>query len=200
MSAPPPVAAGNSLINRVKAIVVQPATEWQTIAGEPATVGSIYTGYIAILAAIPAICGAVWRGRDFGGSGVRFAIVTYILLGLLFPFVMALIIDALATSFGGTKNQVQALKVSAYASTPYWVVGILYLIPGTWLIDLARLLGGLYSLYLLYLGLPVLMKAPADRAVGYTVVTVCLAIVAYAIIGVAIGGALLGGSVYPSYR
>ena len=39
------------------------------------------------------------------------------------------------------------------------------------------LLGGLYSLYLLYLGLMRVMKSPPDKAVGYAVVVVLVAIV-----------------------
>ena len=44
------------------------------------------------------------------------AILQY-LLSLASVFVLALIIDALAPTFGGTKNQVQALKVAAYSNT-----------------------------------------------------------------------------------
>ena len=36
---------------------------------------------------------------------------------------------------------------------------------------------GVYSLYLLYLGLPVLMKSPKEKALGYTLVVVLAAIV-----------------------
>jgi hypothetical protein len=37
--------------------------------------------------------------------------------------------------------------------------------------------GALYALYLLYLGLMRVMKSPADKAVGYTVVVVLIGIV-----------------------
>jgi hypothetical protein len=37
--------------------------------------------------------------------------------------------------------------------------------------------GALYSLYLLYLGLMRVMKSPQDKAVGYTVVVLLVAIV-----------------------
>ena len=39
-------------------------------------------------------------------------------------------------------------------------------------------LASFYGLYLLYLGLPVLMRSPKEKAVGYTVVTVLCAILA----------------------
>jgi uncharacterized protein YqgC (DUF456 family) len=55
-------------------------------------------------------------------------VVSYV-LGLVVAFVMALIVDALAPSFGGTKNQVAALKVVAYGATASYVAGILSLLP-----------------------------------------------------------------------
>jgi len=46
---------------------------------------------------------------------------------------------------------------------------------------------GLYSLYLLYLGLPVLMKAPAEKAMGYTVVVIIAAVVLFMLVGLVAG-------------
>lgn len=193
MSAPPPVAVRGSLVNRVKAILMQPKSEWQVIDGEPATVGSIYMGYIVPLALIPAICGAIRIFRFSPGYGIRYAITFYVVHSIT-PFVLALIIDALAPSFGGQKNQIQALKVAAYAATPFWLAGIFQLIPA---LSVLALVGGLYGLYLLFLGLPVLMKAPQDRAMGYTVVTIIAEIVVWWVLivfltGLALGGAALG--------
>src|SRR4030095_16048080 len=81
-------------------------------------------------------------------------------------FLYALLIDALAPTFNGTSNRVQAVKVAAYSATPGLVAGIFLLIP-----DLAILMaiGVLYCFYLIFLGLPKLMKVPADRTVPYIV-------------------------------
>jgi len=177
------------LVPRVKAILLTPKAAWAVIDTEPTTVGSLYTGYIIPLAAIPAIAWFIGWSL-IGGSvlgipirlpislGLEHAVVQYVLT-LIGVYVLALIIDALAPSFGGHKNQIQALKVAAYASTASWVAGIFYLLPA--LAVLAIL--GLYSLYLLYLGLPVLMKSPEDKAVGYTVVVIVCAIVLFVVIG-----------------
>ncbi len=88
--------------------------------------------------------------------------------------ILAFIINALAPSFGGEKNTIQAWKVAVYSYTPAWVAGVLQIIP---LLSPLAILGALYGLYLLYLGLPRLMKSPADKALGYTVVVVISAIV-----------------------
>lgn len=182
-----------SLVNRAKGILMNPKAEWPVIDTEPATVGSLYTGYIIPLAAIPAIASFIGLSvigisvlgfslRVPAGTALTSAAVQYA-LGLVGTFVLALIIDALAPSFGGQKNQVQALKVAAYASTASWVAGIFLLIPS---LAILAALGGLYTLFLLFLGLPVVMKAPQDKAIGYTVVVIIVAIVLYVVIGLAV--------------
>jgi len=97
--------------------------------------------------------------------------------------------NALAPTFGGQKNALAALKLTAYSFTPAWVAAILTILPA---LGLVAALVGLYGLYLLYLGLPVLMRAPADRALGYTVVIVLCAIVVNIII-VSITALVTGG-------
>src|SRR3546814_11337083 len=85
-------------------------------------------------------------------------------------YIVALVIDALAPTFGGQKNPIQALKVAVYSGTAGWVAGIASLLPTLAL--LGGLVGGLYSRYLPSLGPPRLMTAPGDKAVDYTVVVV----------------------------
>ena len=164
-----------NLIERVKAILLTPKTEWPLIEREPGDVGFLFTNYVAILAAIPAVCGFVgWL--IIGGSlfsGLLNAIVGYI-LAFVAVYVMALIIDALAPSFNGQKNFGNALKLVVYSSTAAWLGGVFSLIPA---IAILGLLCALYSLYLLYLGIPVLMKSPDDKSLIYTVVAVVCAIV-----------------------
>ena len=180
-----------SLMERAKNILLQPKTEWPVIESEQATTGSLYTGYVIPLAAIAPVANIIgWSVFGYHvpfvgairypiGVSVRNAIVVYV-LGLVSVFVLGLIIDALAPTFGGQKNHVQALKVATYSYTAAWVGGIFNLIPA---IALLGLLAALYSFYLLYLGLPVLMKAPEDKAVGYTAVVIIVAIVLYFVIG-----------------
>jgi hypothetical protein len=174
-----------NLVARVKAILLSPKTEWGVIDAEQATVGSLYTGYIIPLAAIPALASFIGLGvigiggyRLGMGPALTMAVTSYV-LALVGTFVLALIVDALAPTFGGQKNQIQALKVAAYSCTAFWAAGIFSLIPA---LGVLRILG-LYSLYLLFLGLPRLMKAPQEKAAGYTVVVILCAIVVFAVLG-----------------
>jgi hypothetical protein len=195
-----------ALVDRVKGILMSPRAEWQVIDAEPATVSSLYAGYIAPLSLIPAVCSAIgmaligvsipFVGGTYKtpmGSALTSAAVMYV-FGLVAVFIVALIIDALAPTFAGTKNQVQALKVVAYSYTASWVGGVFSLIPG---LRWVGFIFALYSLYLLYLGLPVLMKSPADKALGYTVVVIICAIIVMAVVGIAIASMGFGMGVNP---
>ena len=179
-----------NIVERVKRILLSPRTEWEVIDAESTTPAQLYTGYIVPLAAIGPIAQLIGYSV-FGisvpfmgtyrvplGSAITSAIVTYV-LSLVGTYILALIIDALAPTFNGQRSQIQALKVAAYSSTASWVAGIFALIPG--LRFLAIL--GIYSLYLLYLGLPVLMKSPKEKATGYTLVVILAAIVLFMLIG-----------------
>jgi hypothetical protein len=175
-----------SIVDRVKNICLTPKTEWPVIAAEPATAGSLITGYVVPLAAIGAVAGFIGNaiiGRSLGflggtyrmpmASGLGLAIFTFI-MAIVGVFILSLIINALAPTFGGQKDSTAALKVAVYSYTPAWVAGALNALP---FLGLLAILGALYGLYLLYLGLPRLMKSPEDKAVGYTVVVVVCAIV-----------------------
>ncbi len=191
-----------NLIGRAKSILLTPRAEWQVIAAEPDTILGIYTGYIMILAAIPAVKLLI-SARFLGVSILPLVITTYV-LSLAGTFFVALIVDALAPTFGGQKDRVQALKVVAYAYTAAWVASIIGIVPGLGL--LAALAGVIYGLYLLYLGLPFTMKCPTEKSLGYTVVTVIAAIVVSIVLGIvvrsiggfgALGGGPLMGILHP---
>jgi Yip1 domain len=187
------------LVDRVKNILLSPSKEWEVIDGETATVASLYTGYILPLAAITPICQAIgysvfgislpfvgtWRTPI--SSAITSAVVTYVLT-LVGVYLLSLIIDNLAPTFGGTRSSIQALKVAAYSYTAAWVAGIFTLIPGLRILTIL----GLYSLYLLYLGIPVLMKSPKEKALGYTAVVLLVGIIISFVIG-AVASRFMGG-------
>lgn len=167
-------------------ILFQPGPEWDAIAGEFTTVGAIYKSHVLRIALVPALCQTV--GNLVWGMPVPFygritvplttalqAGAAQYVLSLISVFVLALIINALAETFGGTNNQVQAFKVAAYGATAGWLAGVFALVPGGGWLQLL----GLYSLYLMYAGLSPVMKAPRDRTVGYGVLAGVAALVLY---------------------
>lgn len=201
MSIIEPGAAGAGLVERVRAILTKPAETWDVIDTERTSVAELYRGYVMILAAIPAVCAPLGMSL-FGVSvfgvtvktpimwAVGQAVLSYA-LALATVFILALIIDGIAPNFGGTKDRSQAFKIAAYAPTASWIAGVFSLLPA---LSPVAILGGLYSLYLLYLGLPKLMKVPQERAGGYFGVVLVVAIV------VSVVFAMITGSVMTMSR
>ncbi len=195
MTAPNPPAIDPGLVARVQNILMRPKLEWPVIDAEYATTRSLFARYAMLLAAIGPVAsligGQLFPIHIFGSvmrtpvvGGLLGAIVTWG-LSLLSVFVLGLIIDALAPTFNGTKDKVQAMKVAVYSMTAAWVASIFNLFPAlAWLGGLL----GLYGFYLLYLGLPTVMKAPQDKALGYTAVVVVSAIVLWMVVGAIAAG------------
>jgi hypothetical protein len=200
-----------SIVERAKNICLSPATEWPVIAAESTTTGTLISGYVVPMAAIGAVAGflggsLIGRTLPFLGTyrvslapGLVFALFTFC-MAIVSVFLVSLVINALAPTFGGEQNSIQALKVAVYSYTPAWIAGALQILP---LLGIFVIFAALYGLYLLFLGLPRLMKCPEDKALGYTAVVVVCAIVLSVVVGSvgaviagagAIGAGALGGT------
>ena len=194
----PPVGGGG-MVGRIQRLILKPKDEWTAIDADPMTVQGILMGWVAPLAAIgPAahliqgqvfpmsVFGITWRPPLIG------AIVTAVLtwaLAIASTYVWALIIDALAPSFGGAKNQISALKAAAFSGTAAWICGIFGILPFLGILAIL----GLYSIYLFWVGGPMLMKVPQDKAPGFIIVSIIVGAVAMIVAGMiafAIGGAM----------
>ncbi|HYC37333.1 MAG TPA: Yip1 family protein [Usitatibacter sp.] len=179
-----------NLVERAKNLLLKPKDEWQAIAEENHTVQGLFTQYVMILAAIPAVAGFIGLSivgiGIFGGSyrvpittGIAHMVVTYV-LSLGFVYAVALVIDGLAGRFEAEKDFMQSLKVAAFAPTAGWLAGIFQIVPA---LSILAVLGSLYSLYLLYLGIGALKHPPQEQAVSYTVIVVIVVVVMAVVVG-----------------
>jgi len=174
------------LTTRVKSILLQPAQEWRKIAAESTNVGALLSDYAGPLSAIPALCG--WIGGSIIGSGfVRIGLVRGFVnavvtwgFGLAGCWLAAMVIERLAPTFGSRGNTAQALKLVVYASTPVWIAGVLRLIPA---LTVLSLIPALYGLYLFYIGLPAVMRTPADKVIPYMAVSAVAVILVVIVFG-----------------
>ena len=190
-----------SLTSRASNMITRPTAEWLVVAMEPATPAAIFAGYVLPLAAIGPIASfigfsVVGVGIPFVGTyrvgvvaGVTNALISYAfaLLGVL---ALTAIINVLAPSFGARKSGLGALKVSAYSLTPSFIAGIFWLFPP---LGILGILAGLYGIYLLFLGLPIVMGTSKERAPIYAVSVVGCAIVIGLVFG-AVNAAVRVGS------
>ncbi len=190
-----PPAINPGLVSRVTGILTKPALEWEVIKGETTDIRSLFTGYALPLSLIPPICGLIATLLFVGMAGplgiggvlvgaIIIAVLSWV-LNLASVFVLGLVIDGLASSFGAQPNRIQAMKVAVYSMTASWVAGLLTLIPG--LGGLLAILAGLYGIYLLYLGLKQVMGSPQDKSIIYTLVVVVIMAVIMTVVGLIVG-------------
>lgn len=166
-------AAPRGLPMRVASLLTSPSSEWARIEREQGGPWDICWRYACLLAAIPPACAAVGSivfgvglfGVELQPSWAAAVLEAGLGYGLLLGglFVFALAIHALAPVFGGVGDRRQAFKVAAYSATPSWVAGVFLLAPQLSALSFT----GLYSLVLIYRGLPRLMKTPREHALAY---------------------------------
>jgi hypothetical protein len=182
-------------MTRITNILTKPKEEWRVIDGESTSVAALYSGYIMILAAIPVV--ASFIKMSLIGTSVLFttvrvgivggligAIVGYV-LSLAGVYLAAFVVQKMAPTFQSQGDLPQALKLVAYSYTAAWVAGVFNILPIIGILGV--LAGGIYSIYLFYLGLPVLMKTPQDKVVAYMIVAAVIIFVIYIVIGMVVG-------------
>lgn len=193
-----------SLVDRAKNILLSPASEWEAIAKEPATVGGLFTGYAIPMMLLPLIGQIVGLGllgigaegyalMGLGTIGVMGAAIIGAIglgLGIVLLYAMIFAVKAISPSFNGNSDMVQAAKLMVYASTPSWVAGLISPALGA-LGGLVGLAAVAYVVYLLYIGVKPVLEVPQEKSAGFTVVIVLIYIVLTVVLSMLIFGLLL---------
>jgi hypothetical protein len=160
---------------RVWKVLLDPSEGWRACAVESTSVARLYRHDILPLAAVPTAAlygGFVLRSAAAGRSDAVIAALPAAMLSyasaLALPLLTAAILARLAPRFGASGTLVDALKLTAYASIPYWVSGVWYLVP--FLAPLV-VVGVAYGVYLFFVGLAPVLKAPYEQRVPLIVVS-----------------------------
>ena len=186
-------------INKTKSLLTTPKEAWQQISGESSSIKDLYIKYLIAGFALQAICSFI-KGSIIGrtilgttfrtpiGSGLFFAILLTV-LGLLFLYVGAWIVNWLAPKFGGNDNLEKAFSFVAHSSFPRIAVSPLVLVPFIGYIFTA--LVGLYSIYISFVGITPMTGVPEDKRFVFLASIIGVGIV-ISIIFFAICGSLFG--------
>lgn len=180
------------ILSRAFGLLRDPKSEWEQIRTEQTTIPNITLGYVMPLAAAFSLCGligsyAFMSIRPALDQALIGAVVTFLAMTAL-VFLLGIMINAVAENFDADRNDLAAQKVAAYSMTPFFLSGIFWLWPPLWWLTFVAIA---MSVFLLYRGLPALMKAPADRAVGYTTTVGIAGFVAFIIV-FAVSGCVTG--------
>jgi hypothetical protein len=200
---------GVGVVTRAAGLLFRPGRTWELVAQEPAEPRALFVRYLAPVASIPAICGVagplIFGGYNIANIGVRESLLGLVLGGvvgyLLFlaaVYALGLIVSWVSPPFGGGGARGDGVKVASYAATAVCVAGLAQLYPSLGIP--VGILGGLYSLHGLYLGLAKVMRVPEGRRLT------AFALLLFAILALAIArGAMVakakefGGPLSASY-
>jgi len=187
------------IFERARAIISRPVETWRAVKGEAASVQDLFINYAAPLALIPAVSGLI--GLSIVGirmptgimarapfmESLAGAVLGYIfhLLGILAGIWIA---NLLAPYFNSKSDFNAAAKLVVYSLTPVWLLGVFSIIPGLGVLQIF----GLYSVYLLYRGLPFLMETPREKALIYTVSIMVAWMLISLVLTIIVGGAVYG--------
>ncbi len=167
------------ILSRAWGLLREPKKEWEQIKAEETTVPNILIGYVAPLAAIPPVCDLIGQTAfnaalqvDFGQAVIRTVVTWLVSIGLV--FFLGVLINVVADNFEADKDDLAAQKIAAYSLTPAFLSGVFSLWPPLWWLSLFALAA---MVYLMFRGLPILMRAPEETALGYAATVTIAAMV-----------------------
>lgn len=165
------------ILNHVWGLYAHPLKAWKRIGTRNESLGFALS-HLLLIALIPASCAyyaSVHTGWNIGiqkniylaaDSALLMAILMY--FGLLAGVIaLAYLIHWMSKTFDADTSFKQSLELSAYTATPVLMAGVGALYPELWFVSLVFLGGLAYSVYLLYTGVPILMKIPEERGFMY---------------------------------
>jgi hypothetical protein len=173
-----------SALKRAKAVVVDPVGMWPVVKAEAGDERALYRDFLFLLMAISPVCqvvGQVIFGKAgfLGSLGLGFILYVF---GLGLVYLMGLVVHKLVGLFGGTGTRLDCLRLVAYSYSAAFFLGFLGLFPFL----LVSIIGGilsLYSLYILYTGIPVMAGVAQERVVGFFAATLAAWVAVFLVAG-----------------
>lgn len=178
-------------IEQVRSIIVSPEETWRKIKEEKASARQVLTGYAAPLVLVPVLSSSV-RIILLRSHFITFSFIINLFLSGLVNYILYLtallfaawLISILARYFSSKTDIAAAVKVVVYSMTPIWLSAVFQIFSR--LNALSML--GLYSAYLLFTALPIVLETPGEKVVGFAASIIAIGIVIMTYLSLISGG------------
>lgn len=202
-----------ALFQHTLGILTHPDSEWAEIRREKQTFARVFLMHVPLLALIPCIAayiGVTQVGWSIGGgdtvkltssSAMWLSIFSYAAM-LAAVYILGEFINWMARAYGvsGSSDELhyEGTALAVYISAPVFLASAVFLYPLLWLNVLVVGAAAIYSIYLIYEGIPILMNLTKEQGFMYasSVVTVGLVILVIVMIGTVITWGMGVGPVY----
>lgn len=185
-------------MNHIIGILFSPTNEWAKIRDSNKSVVGHFLSYILIIALLPPVAwyfGSTQIGWDIGERNVRITADSAIQISVLFYLAIVIGTGGLGymvhwmseTYEAHTSTVDKGIAVAAYTLTPLFVAGAIGFYPLLWIDIIVGCAAAAYTVYLLYIGVPIVMEIPKERGFLFASAMVAVGLVASA--------ALLGATV-----
>ena len=167
-------------LSNAKEIVLHQNAEWTRVMSDESERQSllrygmmlIFIAYALLFVLTALVSMAISTIIPFSALHVVTSVVINFVLAIATLYFVPQILAALAPSFGGKNDPLNALKLYVFAATPAWIGMAVAVIP---LIGwLAAIAGGIYAIYLFWQHFADAMSIPADKKVGYVILAVVI--------------------------
>ena len=191
-------------LSHIMGLLGDPAKEWETIRDADYSVGATYAKHTLIMAALPAVAsliGTTQVGWTIGmGDPVKLTMGSAVFMTIAYYFAMIFgtYVVGVAIKWMGSTYCNHPIKVSttvalaSFTATPLYMIGLVQIFPVLW-VDLVLGLPALaYTVYLFYLGVPIMLGTDKDR--GFLFATAAMGFGMVALVALLAITALLWGA------
>lgn len=184
-------------------MVYHPKQEWDSIREEQYSISYLYTHHLCWLAAIPALSmfiGTTQMGWSIsGGDYVKLSVESALPIAIAFYFALLVGVGAMAYSvywmektYGSDASLDRCMVLTTFTATPLFMSGLAALLPILWFDVFVGMGAVAYTVYLLYVGVPIVMRIPEER--GFLFSTSVLTVGLCVLVGMLATTAILWGS------
>lgn len=189
------------MIQHTFGLLVRPSTQWRTVAAMEESSLRALLLYPCLLAILPAVAwyyGTTEIGWTVGNHGetIRLTDESALRICILFYMTMLACIAAIgyfvhwmAATYGAQSSLTRGIAIIGLTATPLFLAGLVGFYPILWLDMLIGVVAVTWSVYLMYLGIPIVMNIPEER--GFLFSSAVLAIAMVILICLMVGSVIL---------
>lgn len=185
-------------MNHIIGILFSPQAEWARIRDQNKSMVAHLLTYVVIIGLLPPVAwyfGSTQIGWDIGDRNVRITTDSAIQISVLFYLAilagtvgLGYMVHWMSETYEAETSTIdKGIAVAAYTLTPLFVAGAIGFYPLLWIDILIGCAAAGYTVYLLYVGVPIVMEIPKER--GFLFASAMVAV------GLVTTAALLGATV-----